>query len=503
MTTSPRTWGPDALRRFWRVPAAAALMVLLLPGSAGGATIDVSTTADEFNSGPASCSLREAIWSANHDLALLAPGCGAGSGSDVVAVPAGAYELGIPGRGEQGTASGDLDVTAPVLIQHRGIGSSVVDADGIDRVFEINAPAGAVTISGLVIQGGHASGAGAGMCGSPAAAGGGILVTQGALAVKDSTLVGNRADSFGGGIETGSTGTSNLVNVTVSGNRAGRDGGGVDTTAGRTTLINATVTGNVADSQGECHGGGGIGSFGGATVTLRSSIVAGNSERRGRTPDCFNDTGGVLASLGQTLVGNPTGCGYSAGAGDISGVDPKLGSLADNGGPTPTHALLSSSPALDKGAGCAKTDQRGVPRVGGGTCDIGAYELVRCHGRVANRVGTNDADVVAGTPGRDAFLLLGGNDKAFGLGGSDSFCGGSGRDRAVGGPGNDRAYGDTGKDKLIGRAGDDLLFGGGGDDLLRGGAGDDSLRGDGSEDSCDGGAGGDSAAGCEQLSRVP
>src|SRR5262249_62138661 len=69
---------------------------------------------------------------------------------------------------------------------------------------------------------------------------------------------------------------------------------------------------------------------------------------------------------------------------NILGVDPKLGSLADNGGPARTNALLATSPAIDAGdpappgsggAACRGTDERGVPRPQGARCDIGAFEF--------------------------------------------------------------------------------------------------------------------------------
>jgi CSLREA domain-containing protein len=484
-----------ALRDIWLASIATAF-ALLLPAVAGAATIEVTTKADEFNVNPDACSLREAIWSANHDLVIQAPGCKFGSGADEITVPEGTYSLTIPGYGEQGNATGDLDVTAPVTIHHSGPGTTVIDAKGLDRVFEVNTPGGAaVTIADLVIQGGNAAGA---------TNGGGILVTAGTLNLSGSTVADNVASNWGGGIEIRPGAASNLVNSTFSSNEANIDGGGIDNTGAATTLLNVTVTGNVADADGNGTGqAGGVGNFGG-TTTMRSSLIAANIDRGGQSPDCLNTAAAKFTSLGQTLIGSTTGCAYSASDGDITGVDSRLGPLANNGGPTPTHALLPGSPAINKGAGCAKGDQRGVPRAAGGACDIGAYELVRCHGLIANRVGTNGSDTLAGTGTRDAFLLLGGDDRAFGLAGDDVFCGGAGDDREVGGPGNDRLFGDTGKDRLAGGAGKDLLAGGGGDDALRGGAGNDKLRGEGSEDSCDGGSGKrDRAASCERQSKIP
>jgi len=108
MRTSCGTRARNALRSVW-LASIASTIALLAPAAAHAATIAVTTTADEFNSNPAACSLREAIWAANHDLVLEAPGCTVGSGTDEITVPAGTYNLTIPGAGEQGDATGDLD----------------------------------------------------------------------------------------------------------------------------------------------------------------------------------------------------------------------------------------------------------------------------------------------------------------------------------------------------------------------------------------------------------
>jgi len=74
-------------------------------------------------------------------------------------------------------------------------------------------------------------------------------------------------------------------------------------------------------------------------------------------------------------------CNFAA-PGSLNNTDPKLGPLADNGGPTPTHALLMGSPAIDAAdpSSCPHTDQRGAPRPSGLACDIGAYELIGVSG---------------------------------------------------------------------------------------------------------------------------
>ena len=121
---------------------------------------------------------------------------------------------------------------------------------------------------------------------------------------------------------------------------------------------------------------------------MRNSIVARNVDQLSPfRPDCAS----VVASEGHNLVGDRTGCSFSpSGAGDILGtatapVDPRLGPLAGNGGPTPTHAPGDGSRAIDAGdpgapgsggTACEATDQRGVSRPQGSRCDIGAYERV-------------------------------------------------------------------------------------------------------------------------------
>ena len=138
-----------------------------------------------------------------------------------------------------------------------------------------------------------------------------------------------------------------------------------------------------------------------------------------------------------------------------------LGPLADNGGPTQTHALLSGSPAVgagnatiarEGGPACETTDQRGLPR---NDCDIGAYELVLCGKVAVNRLGTDGKDVLNGTGAADGLLGLGGKDTLKGKGGKDALCGGPGKDTLKGGGGKDLLRGEGGKDTCIGQGGKD------------------------------------------------
>ena len=130
------------------------------------------------------------------------------------------------------------------------------------------------------------------------------------------------------------------------------------------TVSNSTLSGNIAYA-----GISGIVNYGPAT--LKNTIVA-NSPSDGQC----GGTNGVPITDGGYNLDSGTSCGFGTANNSLSGVDPMLGVLADNGGPTKTHALLEGSPAIDKGNSFgATTDQRGVARPQGAAPDIGAFEV--------------------------------------------------------------------------------------------------------------------------------
>jgi CSLREA domain-containing protein len=225
--------------------------------------------------------------------------------------------------------------------------------------------------------------------------GGGIFNGRaGNTTIENSTISNNSATGLGGGIRNtsgdpfGRVGASvSLTNSTVSGNSAG-SGGGIDNTdrrgGVRLAVVNSTIAFNSATDSG-----GGIrqeqGSDNPNGVGLRNTIVAKNSAPTG--PDVLADSSaefgrGVGASF--SLIGDGTGSRLTNTAGNQVGnvppnsspIDPGLGPLADNGGPTRTHALLLGSPAIDAASAldCPPTDQRGMLRPQGAACDIGSYE---------------------------------------------------------------------------------------------------------------------------------
>ena len=112
----------------------------------------------------------------------------------------------------------------------------------------------------------------------------------------------------------------------------------------------------------------------GSEVILASSLLADTLGEGAARENCQGETG-AISSQGYNLNSDGS-CNLSA-EGDLSGVDPQLGELQDNGGPTLTHALQEGSPALDAVPTSAcevETDQRGVERPQGDACDIGAFE---------------------------------------------------------------------------------------------------------------------------------
>ena len=211
--------------------------------------------------------------------------------------------------------------------------------------------------------------------------GGGI--SSRSVSLTGSTVSGNTSRSrYGGGGISSRSGDVSLTNSTVSGNTSDVDGGGIRADGSTVLLVNSTVTGNSAAALGGgIRFGNNIGDFQSDDIlTLNNSIVAGNGDD-GTAPDIFASLD--VMSVEHSLIGDTTGFEITAatGAGNILNQSPLLGALADNGGPTQTHALLAGSPALDAGnntfvdAAELTTDQRGEARIEFGTVDIGAFEV--------------------------------------------------------------------------------------------------------------------------------
>jgi IPT/TIG domain len=270
---------------------------------------------------------------------------------------------------------------APVTIDDSTItGNSAVDAGG-----GIASVGGSLTIEySTISQNSAGSGAGGGIygvgmsiewstvAGNSAAVGAGIF-SAGDLTVSDSTLTGNDASQAGGAIMQGDGGTAAPLNVASS-----------------------TIVGNIASGTSTTSAAGGGGIWADASkalepVSLLDTVVAGNTADQG-DPDVFSDGSVPQTSANFSLIGDSAGDGItSSTATDIIGsssspVNPLLGALASNGGPTQTMLPLAGSPVIDAGvdADGMSIDQREKPRTvklgfpepaGGDGTDIGAVEL--------------------------------------------------------------------------------------------------------------------------------
>jgi CSLREA domain-containing protein len=402
----------------WRRVLPALLLMLVgcdfpEPGEPG--YFVVNSTSDSVDAFPGNtvcatasgaCTLRAAIQESN-----------AMAGENTIELPAGTYLLTLPGGG--GASEGDLNITSQVRILGAGASSTRIDGNGSvlnTRIFYLQS--GGLQLSDVTLQNGGSQSVSAGggiradsgslfltrvvMTGNEAFSNGGAIAQfAGLLSLTDSTIDGNVVASRGGGLYAGSDtsigitrctfsnneatlggamqsfGTLTLENSTISGNSADAGTGGI-INVGTMTLNNVTITNNTSD-EASAGRAGGIASNGGV-LNLRNTIIAGNHNTAGGSPDCA----GTLTSQGYNLIQSTTGCTIvGTTTGNLTGVNPLLGALANNGGLTQTHSIGSTSPARDAGnpaapgssaTACRITDQRGVSRPQGPRCDMGAFE---------------------------------------------------------------------------------------------------------------------------------
>ena len=195
-------------------------------------------------------------------------------------------------------------------------------------------------------------------------------------------------------------GTVTLNNSTLSGNISAEYGGGIETGEAVTEITNSTISANSAVY------GGGVSVARRGSVSFGRNIISGNSADYGPEIYIHYLNAGGATSDGYNVFGADDNAGisgpfYPGGLDYVppAGVQPDhiILPLADNGGPTMTHALATGSPALDlvpgSDPGCTDTDQRGVSRPQGPGCDAGAFEKQQktCAGDF-NGDGDQDAD---------------------------------------------------------------------------------------------------------------
>lgn len=343
------------------------------PAALGSPILTVDTFEDTFDGSctDGDCSLRDAIVAVDD--------------GGTVRVPPGFYPLSLAGAG--GPEAGDLDLVRPVTIVGTGETGSFLDASGLgDRVLDVAADA---DLRHLTMLGGSSVGTG-----------GIVRATSGAVAIRGATLFGGRADD-GGAVAVGDgatvsidrswisasratdrggalfvEGTAFVSRSTISRNRATEGGGAFVASSDSLSIDDSTVSGNMAVRGGGVRALGDVGFF--------SSTIAGNRADMGGATLLAPSSGGsasnsvfdgnqasVQGSLcGRRLVthghnvADTRGCGLTAPS-DLTGVDPGIGPLRQNGGPTPTRALTTGSPAVGHGAGATTRTSaaRPVPTV--------------------------------------------------------------------------------------------------------------------------------------------
>ncbi|UBF25722.1 DUF4347 domain-containing protein [Kovacikia minuta CCNUW1] len=281
--------------------------------------------------------------------------------------------------------SGELSISDSVTITGTGADKLTLSGNGGEpaRVFDIANPA-TVTLEGMTIANGNAINAN-----------GGGIHNSGNLTVNKVAIRSNTATE-GAGIY--NVGNLTILNSTLSGNTASDYGGGI---ANNGTLVirNSTISGNQVTSTDNDKGGGAIDQFGSGnpTATIENSTIAFNSAANASTSGIWLEngtmslrntivannngtnnfqveTGATLTSLGNNLTNSVTSPLNQLS--DRTNANARLAPLANNGGTTQTHALLSGSAAINAGnnANAPTTDQRGFTRILSDKIDIGAVE---------------------------------------------------------------------------------------------------------------------------------
>jgi len=333
------------------------------------------------------CSLREAIVNANNDAATY-PDCPAGNGADTIILPGSTYSITDTFNLTDGK-NGLPSITSTMTIN--GNMSDVKRSSSDDfRIFHVGSN-GNLTLYRLIIYNGKASNGGGifnlGVAkltnctianNSANDGGGGIYNKSGQVTVTASTISGNSSTGGGGGIySTDTNAIVTLTNSTLSGNTATFSGGGFKNISGTLTIINNTIVNNSVTNGN----GGGIKNNSLAVATIKNTIIAGNNASSAG-PDVHGDfISNNFNLVGFINISDTTGFTSTDKIG-ITATAVLSTTLANNGGDTKTHALVTGSPAIDaaNSSDCPSTDQRGEsrPKDGDGkdsaVCDIGSYE---------------------------------------------------------------------------------------------------------------------------------
>ena len=310
---------------------------------------------------------------------------GAGSLRQAITDAASGDTIDLTGISGTITLASQLAISKNLTINGPGAATLVISGNNATRVFIITA--GTVNISDLTVADADSGSSGGGfqlsggstttvtrvtVRDNEGVGGGAFLLGSATLNVIESTLSNNTSTGVGGAIHSSGSSTVTILNSTLSGNTAASKGGAIKIDGGTTvSILNSTIVNNDSPDGGGLKHDQGSAAISGFTAA--NTIIANNTAT---STDCKGGAADAIFTSDNNLDSDGS-CGFE-GSGDLSGVDPLLGPLADNGGPTFTHALLSGSPALDAGKDSAAppTDQRGTSRPRGSASDIGAFELI-------------------------------------------------------------------------------------------------------------------------------
>jgi hypothetical protein len=292
-----RSREPAAIPPIWQRKLAGSLagaaLLLALAQGAQAATITVNTTIPKINSSDGICSLIEAIINANDDAATHSD-CVAGSGADVIQLPAASTHTVTNKFTNYFGATGLPTITSEITIE--GNGGKIAGKKGASfRLIAVES-SGDLTLSDVTVSGGSQNH-------------GGAIFNYGTLTINDSTITGSKA-GLGGGIFNGSTAVLTIDGGTISKNTAVY-GGGVYDHSGAVSITNSTITGNKAIVDG-----GGIYEYAG-TLDIAYSTISKNTSGRDGAGMHNRDSAATITY--STISGNQTGFfGYGGGIYDRS-----------------------------------------------------------------------------------------------------------------------------------------------------------------------------------------
>ena len=520
----------------------------------------VTTASDVVDANDGVLSLREAVALANADPDLNIITFDPGLTGDTITLTGGELAL-----------TDDVIINGDVNGDHKA--DITISGNGSSRVFHVSGSGIDVELDSLTLTNGHATAVGGAILtgadttltvvdttveNSSVLGEGAGIASYGTLIVTGSTLSGNTAGLYGGGVYVTVDQSATFTNTTIDGNTATTyDGGGI--TAGQDatlTILNSTITDN-----GAGRFGGGVHLFQGATATVTNSVVALNTAGTSGADVAETGTPSTLIA-GHSFFGTNVAIDTDNGGNINNGGDPLLAALADNGGPVATRSPLDGSSLIGAGDNASlpldvndvdhdgntsevlPLDARGAARIIGGTVDIGAVEqnvapVAQNDGFATDEATNVNGDITADNgngidhdPDGDtltvtkvdgatftdgiAFTLASGamltmhSDGTFTYDSNDAFdylpVGNVAEDSftytvADGNGGTDTATvtiditGLDTNDTFIGTSGPDVFSGGVGNDTMKGLGGDDTLKGDVGQDTLTGGGGDDTLIG--------